>query len=261
MSVRALDNVVITTEKKVKISKKKNRTSRKKYVILLMIIGIIFLTILSPVFNIEYIEVHNNSLVSDEDIIKISGINKNINIFRTSMYRAEQNIMAIPYIEDVTVRRKLPNRIDIEVYERIPVGYIPFVMGSYILIDKKGYVLEVITEKADDLPLIMGIEYNNHFELGGMLQANDKEKFKIIVSTVSEIANNDLLNCVSYIDIHDINSIQLNVENRIQVNMGDGSQIRYKMGFLKEVLGKLSDNDEGYIDLSEGERVTFRPTY
>jgi|LSQX01.1.fsa_nt_gb cell division protein FtsQ len=250
----------ITTTKKIRISKKKNRTSRKKYVILFMIIGIIFLTLFSPMFNIKYIEVTDNSLVADESIIDLSGINENMNVFRANIYRAEKNIFNIPYVEDVLVKRKLPNGIEIIVNEREPVGYIPFIMGSYILIDKKGFVLEVIPEEIDNLPLIMGIEYNNQFELGSILQANDTNKFDIIVSIVNEMGNNNLLNSISYVDIYDINNVQLNIKENIQVNIGDGLQIRYKMSFLKEVLDELGDNEKGYIDLSENEKVTFRPT-
>ncbi|MDK2798876.1 MAG: cell division protein FtsQ [Clostridiales bacterium] len=250
-------NFITTTENKEK-NRRKKRTSRSFLAILLLIMAIVLTSLFSPFFNIININVKGNKTIDSQSIIDASGIEKGINIFRVNIGEAKQNICQIPYIDSVKINRNLPSRITITVIERKPVGYIPF-MGSYILIDRKGNVLEVVSQLTNkNLPIIRGLKFNE-FKLGETIQVDQEKKLAVIVSCMKEIINYQLLQQVSQIDVHDINSIQLTIEDRIKVNLGDSLKMNYKVNFLKQILDELQDGEKGYVDLSNEDRATFRP--
>ncbi|NLY42434.1 MAG: FtsQ-type POTRA domain-containing protein [Clostridiaceae bacterium] len=254
---RSSGNLITTTETKL-ARRQKKRTSRKVFVLSLLFVGVLLSSLFLPVFNITSIVVVGNEKIASKSIIDLSQIEKGINIFRANLRKAKENIYEIPYIDYVKISRSYPNKIIINVKERKSVGYIPF-MGSYIFIDQKGNVLEVVSEiEEGSLPVIKGLRFNE-FALGEVIRVDDEKKLEAVVSCIRELVNVGLLDKVWGIDVSDLGNIQLRIEDRIDVNIGDSLKINYKMSFLKEILKELKPDERGYIDLTNVERATFQP--
>ena len=83
-----------------------------------MIISAIIALLLSPVFNIQTIEVVGNKQISKEEIKSLSGIEIYENLFKVINKKVENNIKENAYINTVKVSKKIPDRIHIEVEER-----------------------------------------------------------------------------------------------------------------------------------------------
>ena len=134
------------TEKTVK--KKKRR--KKHYLLRLLIIaavcvGLYFLAHIEY-FNVDNVVVTGNREISDEEIIKLSGIKTGGNLFDVHPLIAQHKIKKNLYIEDVDVDRKLPNTVEINISERS--GKAQFVKGSkYCVTDNDGKVLEISKEE------------------------------------------------------------------------------------------------------------------
>ena len=130
------------TEKTVK--KKKRR--KKHYLLRLLIIaavcvGLYFLAHIEY-FNVDNVVVTGNREISDEEIIKLSGIKTGGNLFDVHPLIAQHKIKKNLYIEDVDVDRKLPNTVEINISERS--GKAQFVKGrKYCVTDNDGKVLEI----------------------------------------------------------------------------------------------------------------------
>ena len=86
--------------------------------IILIIAGGITFAMVSPIFNIQEIQVNNNQYVTSDTIKSLSGLSEGQNIFRFINSQIEENIKEEPYIESAKVSRVLPNKINIEVEER-----------------------------------------------------------------------------------------------------------------------------------------------
>ena len=145
-----------------KKQRKRNRLIKRikaivKFVLLLgIIIGAIVFATCSPIFNITDIEVLNNSMVPSDTVISLSGITTNENIFRFIATKASNNIKQNAYIEDVKIKRVLPNKVQIEVTEREPKFSIP-VLGQFAYMSTQGYILQ-ITQNELNLPIIYGLQ-------------------------------------------------------------------------------------------------------
>ena len=134
------------TEKTVK--KKKRR--KKHYLLRLLIIaavcvGLYFLAHIEY-FNVDNVVVTGNREISDEEIIKLSGIKTGGNLFDVHPLIAQHKIKKNLYIEDVDVDRKLPDKIEIRITERS--GKAQFAMGKkFVITDNDGMVLEISKEQ------------------------------------------------------------------------------------------------------------------
>ena len=93
----------------------------------LMFIVVIVATIfvMSVFFRVSDIEVTGNTHYTDEEIIRAIDIEQGDNLFFFDRFAAISRVFAkLPYIEEVSVVRKLPNKVTIEVVESTALAYI-----------------------------------------------------------------------------------------------------------------------------------------
>ena len=138
---------------------KKKRRRKKRYFLRLCIFIIIctgaYIALHVDYFNIDGIAVGGNKDISDEEILKLSELEAGENIFDIHPWFAERRIKKNLYIEDVDVKRRLPDKVEIIVTER--TGKAQFLSDKkYIVTDNEGTVLE-ISDEARRVTLITGI--------------------------------------------------------------------------------------------------------
>ena len=250
-----------------KKQKKRNRLIKRikrivKVVILLcIIIGAIIFATCSPIFNIADIEVLNNNKVSSETIISLSGINKNENIFRFISTKAINNIKENAYIEDVKIKRVIPNKVQIEITEREPTFSIP-VLGEFAYISTQGYILEIAKNELN-LPIIYGFKTNEeNITVGNRISEEDLISLETILRIVSVMKDNELYEKITNIDITDKNDYSIYMqEEKKTIHLGDASNLSNKMLYVVSIIEQEKDI-EGDIfangDLNSDFRVYFR---
>lgn len=113
---------------KLKNQKKKNKKNVNHRLILY--ISILFLLVLfliyfrSPLSNIKKISVFGNHYMTDEQVMKDSGVTYDISYFRVTAHKAEENLTKRKEIKAVNVKKRFPNKIDIHIEEYLTIGYI-----------------------------------------------------------------------------------------------------------------------------------------
>lgn len=126
-----------------------------KFIIIIAVIAGIYAGLHIDRFDINGVAVGGNKEISDEDILKLSGISIGDNIFDTHPWSVERKIKKNLYIETVDVKRKLPDKIEIIVRERS--GKAQFTMGDkYVITDNTGMVLEVSND-ARNVTTVSGV--------------------------------------------------------------------------------------------------------
>ena len=227
-------------------------------VLLFLVSGsIIFLT---GIFNISSIEVTGLQTLTREEIIRNSGITYGKNIFLFSEKTSMRGIFKDPFVKLIKIDRKLPNRISINIVERIPGFKLPYV-GSYVILDEEGVVLEVLPIGGRDveLPIVDGLIFND-FKVGEKLNIQNKSAFDTLMKIVVEIRPSGLLQGMEKIDITDINSVSLSFDDGNTILMGEPVDVAYKLAFAKSILQDIKQkNRKGVIDLSNKGDPVFRP--
>lgn len=237
-------------ENQAKKSEKKKRKIKKilkwTSIIVLVLVAIIF-TLTSPLFNIKEIEVENNNILSKERIISLSRLKKDENIFRFLQSDVEKYIKEDPYVEKVTIERKLPNTVKIQVQERNRDFCIK-ILDSYAYINNQGYILEIVEEN-QGLPIIEGIETaEEEIKVGDRLKNNDLKKLAVAIQIMSIAKENEIDNKITGIDISNKNEYILYLaEEKKTAYIGNDSNLTTKILYIKEIMEKYEAGKEGTI--------------
>jgi cell division protein FtsQ len=119
--------------------------------------GLLNYTRTSPRFAVRSIDVHGMSRRSPEDIARLAGITMGQNVFLTDLEAARTAILNDPWIEQASLRRKLPAAIWVEVVEREAAALVAIGPDLY-LATRQGEPFKK-PEPGDpyDLPVVTGI--------------------------------------------------------------------------------------------------------
>lgn len=248
-------------EKKRRARNKKIKTVLKIFLLLAIIAGGITFTMVSPIFNVEDIQVLKNEKVSTETIISLSQLKKEENIFRFSSTKVAEMIKENTYIENVKIHRKIPNTIQIEVEEREHKYSVDF-LGKYAYINNQGYILE-IGQDSKQKTILQGISTPEEQVIeGNRLNSEDLQKLEDVIKIMNVTKEYNLDTKVTSIDISDKNEYSINIEEeKKRVYLGDSSNLSNKMLYVNTIIeeekgkaGEIFANG----DLNNKFRVYFR---
>jgi cell division protein FtsQ len=112
----------------------------------------------APFLHIRHIHLHGGgSLEALEPVLAPAGIRAGASIVTARPGRAAELLLQHdPWIAAATIRRRLPDRIDIELTMRTPVAVAR--MDKLYLIDSRGTLFSTIAEHDQRLPLIVGLQ-------------------------------------------------------------------------------------------------------
>lgn len=228
--------------------------------ILVFLLGTTILFMISPVFNIKQINVEGVEKISQEEVINLSQIQLDENIFKIKISDIIKKLETNTHIEKVDITRELPSTVKISVKERQP-RYIIEVGNGNAYIDSYGSIIEISTEKLE-LPILLGYktEINNiiDFENTKRLSDEDCQKIQILNNVIESAQNNNVLSYITSIDMEDITDIKLNLQTEKKIAyLGDCSDINLRILYLKKIIEE-EDGKEGEIFVN-GDLQTQKP--
>ncbi len=248
---------------KEKIIKKRNRKIKlvSTIIIILIAIGGTIYYLTTPTFNIASINVFGFENNSEETYISLSGIVLDeTNIFQVTRGSIRKNLKENAYVEDVTIKRKLPNTLEIYVEERKPEYQIKY-NDSYMYINNQGYILEINEERKDIIEIIGFITPKSDVRPGERLDTHDLVKLDTILKIVNSYKFSNIEEKITSIDATTSSDYILNLgEIGKEVHLGDASHPSERMLWIKTILPREEGN-EGTIfingDLSK-DKVYFK---
>ena len=250
------------SKKQRQILKKKKRIKLMlKFTALLIIIiaGIIF-ALVSPIFNIKEIDVSNNEQIKTETIVSLSQLNLGQNIFKFNKNKVNKNIKTNAYIESVEIKRKLPNKVQIQIEERKQEYNVEFLNG-YAYINNQGYILQISEEK-QALATIQGISTpDEQIVEGNRLNSEDLEKLEVIIQIMNICKNYELDSKITNIDISTKDEYTLYLEEEKKtIYLGDKSNLSNKMLYVQVIIEE-NRGKEGAIFVNGDLNNNFKPRF
>jgi cell division protein FtsQ len=231
-----------------------------KYILFLLLLtfAIAFL-MTSSLFNIKTINVSGNNRVSQQEIIRLSGLSYQQNIFRINSKETMKSIFQSPYIEKIKIKRHLPNIIKIDIIEREPLVLVPYV-GSYLFVDSQGIVIEINSTIANmKLPVINGLKFNT-FKLGEEIKVENKLQLTSVIKLINEIKKVGIIQEIADINAENILYFKLKTKSGITINLGDDSNINTKIPLAKAILQDLDSKKlKGTIEMGHKGNPVFKP--
>jgi cell division protein FtsQ len=104
----------------------------------------------------EQIRITGNRFVQPPNVLGIFAADRNHSVLRIPLSERRRQIESLPWVEQATVRRALPNHIEIEIVERTPIAFLRD--GSDMsLVDVHGMILERPLTGNFHFPVVSGV--------------------------------------------------------------------------------------------------------
>lgn len=205
------------------------------------------------------IEVRGLTKYDPNEVIRTSQIENGDNMFMINKFEVANRILdAYPYIEQIKIRRRLPDTFTFEITERVPAGYVE-TEGSRWLVDKKGYLLEMLSdEDSVTVPKISGVEVLTP-QAGGELVLKNDAQLEPLREVMGALFASGMIDRVVRIDVEKLYDIRVVYGDRFLVNLGDTSELSRKIEMLRVVIEQLAEFDKGTINVSAVKEARFRP--
>lgn len=232
------------------------------YPLMFLFFSAILIFSISIFFRVSKIEVIGNERYTEQEVTIASGIEEGENLLFMNRFGAVSRIFSrLPYVESVSVSRKLPNRSVIEIKESIPIAYV-VIEGQEWIIGRNSKILsQAKKEDLKNLINVIGVSPTDP-TIGEMMKVSDSdvEKVAFLCDVLDQIQERMLMYDVKNLDVTDIENLSFTFLDRFFVKIGNNTDLTIKFGKLISAVTKLTPGDMGALDLSlSGNEVHFRP--
>jgi len=204
--------------------------------------------------------VSNEALLSRSDVVSIAGVKVGDNLLTARIGAVRDRLRAHPDIKDAVVSRRLPGKMLIRVYERIPLAAVysapPGARGEESpqqrhVLDEEGVVLSRRKERSNrSLPIIMGLKL-------GALRAGDRlaaPEAKRAIEVVKGYRESELCRQLDLVavDVSDPSNCVLRSPSIHEIRLGDENiegRLRLLAYLLKQRAARGCDAPARYLDL------------
>lgn len=202
-------------------------------------------------FKVEVIEVEGSSHYSDEEIISASGLAEGDNLVLINKAAAASQIKAwLPYVEQVQISRKLPDRAIITVTECDAVAAAVSDTGQWWLLSADGKLLEQVdAATAQQYAVLSGVSLVSPVS-GCAAQMQEEEQSAAAATILAAMEQWGLTEVITTVDLTKLYDIELWYGERFEIKLGSTENLAYKIQYLQAVLENLNDSQSGVIDLT-----------
>jgi len=165
----------------------------------------------------------------------------------------------LPYVESVEISKILPNKVKIKTEVAYP-AYCIFDGEFYFYISKSGKFLEKTQELKEGIPKVIVSKFS--LSENGFICYENEETSNLIKEIIEKLKEQNLSRSYE-IDISNLSGIIIKYDDRINIILGNSSDLSYKISTLGEIIkNKIKDNEKGNLDMSrlnENNRSYFTP--
>ena len=206
--------------------------------ILLCVAVILSLTVFFP---IELITASGSKIYTNEQILNECEIKTGDNLFAVSEGKTEETLkQKLPYIESIDFVRKLPDTLEIVITDA-KEHYCYQIDSLYYTVSDKGWVLSETDTPILGIPVIIGDGVN--CKVGSSIEFTDLEQKALVESLAEHLLDMDI--DTQIIDVTDMLSIKLKVENRFEVNLGTTNFVVEKIKHLAGMIENIAAEKSG----------------
>lgn len=229
--------------------------------ILFVIVVVAAIFVLSIAFRINRIEVVGNEHYTSDEIIRAINIEQGDNLFFFDQFGAVSRVFAkLPYVEEVSISRHLPDRVTIEITESKAMAYLP--IGAELwTIDHDCKVLGIAAEGEEgSLIQVTGFKPGTLF-IGEPLSTEDGSTRAVdfLSAILNQIQGRGMTEQVKKIDFTDVNNVSISYGGKYTFKLGDPYNTAHKFGMIEYALTQLKEGDIGIIDVSSDVNAEFTP--
>ena len=193
--------------------------------------AVIAVLVYSPLFTFQQLIVRGNVHLDADELCEIARIRYGQRLFELRTDTMTTNLLHDLRIESAVVRRQLPNKIEMEIVERIPIATIACDYG-YLDFDRQGKVIAGYrTLKGADIPIITGVKLRDLY-IG---DDNDNAQVAKVITFLSKIDPADI-GQISEVNITVPSAVVAYTKTALPIRLGELDRIPEKAGLTQDFL-------------------------
>lgn len=280
---------VIRAQKQMQSQRKKKRTrnfdtpaviytdpkpfNRSRLLIQLMSVAAVVMALIlgmSVFFKVKTITISGAETYSAWAVREASGISEGDNLLTFSRAGAIAKIRAeLSYVDKVRIGIKLPDTVNIYIEELDVVYAIKSQDGIWWLMTSDGRMVQQSdAASAEKYTKVLGVAVESPVVNGQAVAVESipvetgetEETIPVTVTGAQRLAAalqilkaleaNDIVGDAASVDVTSLNAIELWYGTRYQVNLGDTTNMEYKIACMNDAILQLSDYQTGKLDIS-----------
>jgi len=209
-------------------------------------------------FVVRHLHITGTARLSPGEIEALLGDPRGASIMLTPLDGWRQRLLASPWVRDASLRRALPDTVEVRVVERVPMA-MARAGDVLMLIDEEGAVMDEFGPRYStlDLPIIEGL-LGDDSRTGGL---PDPARVTLTTGALQSLRDAHLLARVSHIDVtHPRNAVVTLNDDPALLSLGDerfGERLQSYLDMEQRLLSMVQAVDA--VDLRFGNRVYVRP--
>lgn len=250
---KAINNGVVKKKKKKKTIRNPKLQKLKVWTLYMtLLLAVILIGVglsLTVLFKIQVIDVEAETRYNKDEIVEATGIKKGENLFLSGRNINKKEIQCLmPYIDEINIVRKIPNKLIIKVKESVPKGII-YSDSKYVLIDDKARILDILNEPIDNIMVIRVNDIKSTNPSDTIEFKNDD--IKAILDAILDEIKQTNINDITEIDMLDPLNIMIKYQDRIKIQVGSVDNLDYKFKTASLILSdEIQDNERGILNVS-----------
>ncbi|MBY0120789.1 FtsQ-type POTRA domain-containing protein [Bacillus sp. S/N-304-OC-R1] len=236
---------VVSLEDRIpKLKQQRRRKANRRLIFLLLLFFTLISFIIyfqSPLSHINKIEVKGNTIYSQDDLISVTGLSKEINIWKVEEKDIQGKLEKLPEVKSAKVQIQLPNSVEISIQEYKRIAYI-MKEKTYLPVLENGKVLNSskTSEIPANAPILIGFSEGN--ELNEMIKELEKLP-EMVLNSISEIHHTPKKTDTYHV------SLFMNDGFEVSATVQSFSE---KMTHYPSIVSQLDPAKKGIIDLEVG---------
>ena len=261
-----------TPPQKKKMSKKSKWRRRKRIAIVcLPFVAVILLAVLAvgtvASAKIDNYSVSGTKKYTAEQVWTASGLEKGKSMFFSSLSEAEKNITTkLPYIESVTIKRKLPGTMTITVVQSKAELALQ-INNEWLIVNSSGKVIDNLGAKQPEAKVMqIKLPKAKKYELGQVIEFDLKEDelspIDVCKDLLAQVEKTELKGKITAVDITDPEDVTLVYDGRIRLHIGMPTDLASKLGLAAGAVkheDEINPTQTGEINLTVLQEAYFRP--
>ena len=205
----------------------------------------------------DNIEMAGLSNVTRAQVMEVMGGDIGRNIFFIPLDQRQKQLQQIPWVAAASVMRFAPNRIKIQIHERVPVAFAR-VGSKVMLIDASGVLMDLTNKKKLSFPVIIGMSANEPLSTRSIRMKTFNELVRQLDSSGGHYSQD--LSEVDLTDPEDVKVLTNDPAGEVLVHLGSANFLdRFKIyvAHLREWRQQFTELES--VDLRYDQQIIVNP--
>lgn len=228
--------------------------------VLVLVCGVFVAFFFFTFFKIEKIEISGLSRYDVVDIAKTMNLTKKGNLYSFNAKNVEETIKnEYPYLGKVTIKQIPPSTVRVDIVEKTAKFFVS-INNTYYLLSDDLLVVEENPNGYEDMNLVeLQCDDISYCIIGKKLRFFNSGSYEAFERVYNAIASQGMIEKIDWIKMETRFDICFKYDDRIEVFIGDSEHVEVKMRFFREILKKLGEEEEGYLNIVDPKEASFKP--